>query len=211
MNESAIRMEEQIISLFADRETQVYYGWILKKMRTHFLVCPLYYKLSEKNLLDIIQKCEKISAQSGRECVFRIVEHTNYSLRAVLKDIGCELRKCGIVSELSLGDYEGSFAGKKKEYCKKLFLKKKTDGENIEYVLEENDRIVGIRSQGILFLQDVDLSDSLLLEDILQFSRINGITKILLDVPEKEELPERYRRAGFGRNYTYCCYQRRII
>ena len=195
MNESAIRLEEQIISLFADRETQVYHGWILKKMRTHFLVFPLYYKLSEKNLLDIIRKCEKISAQSGRECVFRIVEHTNYHLKAVLKDIGYELRKCGIVSELRLGDYKNSFAGKKKVFCRKLFLKKRTDGENIEYVMDENDRIVGIRSQEILFLPDADLSDCLPLEDILQFSMIHGITKILAERVNSDTIQ--------NDNYTY--------
>lgn len=211
MNESAIRLEEQIISLFADRETQVYHGWILKKMRTQFLVCPLYYKLSEKNLLDVIRECEKISAQSGRECVFRIVEHTNYHLRAVLKDIGYEVRKCGIVSELSLGNHKSSFAGKKKDDCRKLYLKKRTDGENIEYVMDGNDRMVGIRSRGNLFLPDADLSNCLPLEDILQFSMIHGITKIWMDVLEKEELPEQYRRVGFGREYAYSCYQKRTI
>ena len=208
MNESAIRLEEQIINLFADKETQVSHGWILKKMKTHFLVCPLYYKLSEKNLLDIIHKCEEISSQSGRKCVFRIVEHTNYHLRAVLTDMGYESRNCGIVGEMRLSDDKCRAAGKQKESCKSLFLKKEIDGEHIEYVMGENDKMVGIKSQEILFLPNMNLSDCTLLESILQFSMINGITKILMDVPKKEELPESYKQAGFDQAYAYRCYQR---
>jgi len=34
MNEPAIRLEEQIISLFPGMETLVCHGWILKKMET---------------------------------------------------------------------------------------------------------------------------------------------------------------------------------
>lgn len=211
MNESVIRLEEQIINLFADRETQVSHGWILKKMKTHFLVCPLYYKLSEKNLLDIVRKCEEISCQSGRKCVFRIVEHTNYHLRSVLADMGYELQKSGIVSELCLPNDKSSFAGKQKEYSANLFFKKETDRENIEYVMEGNGRMVGIKSQGILFLQDINLSDDALLERIRQFSMIHGITKILVDVPEKEELHKQYKHVRVDRAYTYCCYQKGTI
>ena len=47
MNEPAIRTEEQIISLFPDRETQVCRGWVLKRMEGQLLVYPLYYKFSE--------------------------------------------------------------------------------------------------------------------------------------------------------------------
>lgn len=35
MNEPAIRMEEQIISLFPGMETLICHGWILKKMERH--------------------------------------------------------------------------------------------------------------------------------------------------------------------------------
>ena len=43
VNEPAIRAEEQIISLFPDRETQVCRGWVLKRMEEQLLVYPLYY------------------------------------------------------------------------------------------------------------------------------------------------------------------------
>ncbi len=46
---------------------------VLKKMGGQFLVYPLYYKFSEGNIPDNIQKCEEISRQSGKNCVFRIV------------------------------------------------------------------------------------------------------------------------------------------
>lgn len=36
MNEPAIRTEEQIISLFPDRETQICQGWIMKKWEAVF-------------------------------------------------------------------------------------------------------------------------------------------------------------------------------
>ena len=102
MNEPAIRLEEQIISLFPGMETLVCHGWILKKMEGQFLVYPLYYKFTEGNIPDNIQRCEEISRQGGRNCVFRIVEHTNYHLSGVLTDTGYTLWKCGVVCELCL-------------------------------------------------------------------------------------------------------------
>ena len=99
MNEPAIRVEEQIISLFPDRETIVYQGWVLKKMDRHLFVYPLYYEPSRGNIPDNIRKCEEISRQSGMDCVFRIVEHTNYYLCSLLTDNGYGLKKCGLVGE----------------------------------------------------------------------------------------------------------------
>ncbi len=49
---------------------------VLKKMGGQFLVYPLYYKFPEGNIPDNIRRCEEISRQSGKNCVFRIVEHT---------------------------------------------------------------------------------------------------------------------------------------
>ncbi len=115
MNEPAIRMEEQIISLFPGMETFVCQGWILKKMERHFLVYPLYYKFSEGNIPDNIQRCEEISRQSGKHCVFRIVKHTNYHLSGVLTDTGYTLWKCGVVCELCLTGSESCLNGEKKE------------------------------------------------------------------------------------------------
>lgn len=61
MNESAIMMEEQIISLFPGMEILVCQGWILKKMERQLWVYPLYYKYSEGNIPDNIRRCEEIS------------------------------------------------------------------------------------------------------------------------------------------------------
>ena len=50
MNEPAIKIEEQIVSLFPDRETFVCRGWILKKMDGYLVVYPLYYKFSASSM-----------------------------------------------------------------------------------------------------------------------------------------------------------------
>ncbi len=50
MNEPAIKIEEQIVSLFPDRETFVCRGWILKKMDGYLVVYPLYYKFSQGDI-----------------------------------------------------------------------------------------------------------------------------------------------------------------
>ncbi len=141
------------------------------------MVYPLYYKFSEGNIPDNIQRCEEISRQSGKRCVFRIVEHTNYQLSGVLTDTGYALWKCGVVCELCLTGSESCLSGEKK-------------------------------GQELLFLPDGNLSDDVAIEDILQFSIMNGIKKILADIPAKEELPEQYKRAGFNRVYLYRCYQK---
>ena len=108
MNEPAQRCEEQIISLFQDRETLVCQGWILKKMGGCLLVYPLYYKYSQGNIPDNIRKCEEISRQSGLDCVFRIVEHTNYYLGSILTDNGYMLKECGVVGEWNLTEDVGN-------------------------------------------------------------------------------------------------------
>lgn len=205
MNEPAIRLEEQIISLFPGMETLVCHGWILKKMEKHFCVYPLYYKFSEGNIPDNIQRCEEISRQGGKNCVFRIVEHTNYHLSSILTNTGYALWKCGVVCELCLSGSESCLSGEKKS---RLFLRKGADEETVEYIMPGADAVIGLKRQELLFLTDGNLPDDVTIEDILQFSIMNGIKKILADIPAKEELPEQYKRAGFNRAYLYRCYQK---
>lgn len=207
MNETAIRMEEQIISLFPGMETLICHGWILKKMERHFCVYPLYYKFSDGNIPDNIQRCEEISRQSGMGCVFRIVEHTNYHLSSILTDTGYALWKCGIVGELCLTDSESSVCCVEEGH-NRLSLRKGAGEGNVEYVMAEDGTVIGIKRQGLLFLPDGNLPEDVDLEDILQFSKIYGIKKILADIPETEELPEKYKQAGFIRIYLYRCYQK---
>ena len=208
MNETAIKMEEQIISLFPGMETLICHGWILKKMERHFCVYPLYYKFSDGNIPDNIQRCEEISRQSGMGCVFRIVEHTNYHLSGGLADTGYALWKCGVVCELCLTGSKSRLSGEKKGRDGKLFLRKGTDEEIMEYIMLEPDTVIGLKRQELLFLPNGNLPDDVAIEDILHFSIMNGIKKVLADIPAKKELPEQYKRAGFNRAYLYRCYQK---
>ena len=205
MNESAQRCEEQIISLFQDRETLVCQGWILKKMGGCLLIYPLYYKYSRGNIPDNIRKCEEVSRQSGLDCVFRIVEHTNYHLSSILTDNGYVLKECGVVGEWNLTEDTGNMYAPRKPQGS-LFLKNGTGGENTEYIMAGADMVIGIKRQELLFLPDGNLP-FVDIENILRFSVDNGVTRILADIPGKEELPEQYGRAGFHRAYQYRCYQ----
>ena len=64
MNEPAVRLEEQIISLFPALETEVYQGWILKQTSNQTIVYPLYGS-SDKNITKHIQACEEIIHQKS--------------------------------------------------------------------------------------------------------------------------------------------------
>lgn len=204
VNESVIRTEEQIISLFPDRETFICQGWVLKKMERQLLVYPLYYKFSQGNILDNIRKCEDISRQNRIDCAFRIVEHTNYYLSSVLMDSGYGVKEYGVVGEWSLTGDAGRLCAERNS----RHLKSVAAGEDAEYVMTETDKVVGIKRQGLLFLSDGNLPGADL-EDVLRFSVENGIIRMLADIPGKEELPEQYGWAGFRRAYLYRCYQKK--
>lgn len=203
MNEPAIRLEEQIISLFPHRETQVLKGWILKKMGGRLWVYPLYYKFSKETILDNIQKCEEISRQSKTECVFRLVEHTNYYLSSLLTDCGYGLKTWGVVGKWSLTGNTEKFPTERK-FKSRLTLKHGT-GEDGEYVMAGADTVIGIRRQKLFFLPDGNLPAADI-EDVLQFSLENGVTQILADLPGQRELPESYEHMGFCKAYLYSCY-----
>lgn len=207
MNESAVRLEEQIISLFPDRETLVCQGWILKKKGGQLFVHPLYCNLSQMNILDNIQKCEEISRQSSLDCTFRIIEHTNYHLSSVLTDNGYKVEKCCVVGRLYLMGTDRYLCDKKAQKCR-LFLKETAGMGMVEYVMAESGTRVGIKRQSLLFLPDGNLSDGVGLGEILQFVVENGITQVLADFPGREKLPEQYMQAGFSEAYLYRCYQK---
>lgn len=207
MNESAVRLEEQIISLFSEWETEICRGWILKKWGSHLWVYPLYGDCSQMNILDNIQKCEEISCQGSLNCMFRIVEYTNYYLSSVLADHGYRVEKCCVVGKLYLLE-KGSCLYKPEMQKCRLFLKQKKGMEMVEYVMAEPDITIGIKRQNFLFLPDGNLPDGIDLEEVLQFGVKSGITQILADIPGREELPEQYKRAGFSKAYLYRCYQK---
>ena len=170
------------------------------------MVYPLYYKYSQGNIPDNIRKCEEISHRSGLDCVFRIVEHTNYHLSSILTDNGYVLKECGVVGEWNITEDAGNLrvGGRMQD---SLFLKNGAEGENAEYVMTDSDTVIGIKRQELLFLPDGNFL-GVGIEDILLFSVDNGVTRILADIPGKEELPEQYGRAGFHRAYLYRCYQK---
>lgn len=203
MNEPAIRTEEQIISLFPDRETLICRGWVLKRMEGQLLVYPLYYKFSDGDIPENIRRCEEISRQCGAGCVFRIVEHTNYHLSSILTDSGYGLEKCGVVGECDLTGDAGKLCVKGK-MPDGLLLKNGNGGT--ECVME-GEAVIGIKRQGLLFLPDGNLPD-ISMEDILRFAAANGIVRILADIPGEEEMPEQYGRLGFCRAYLYRRYQK---
>ena len=146
MNEPAIRTEEQIISLFPDRETLICRGWVLKRMEGQLLVYPLYYKFSEGDIPENVRRCEEISRQCGAVCVFRIVEHTNYRLSSILTDNGYGMEKCGVVGEWNLTGDAGKLCMKRK-MPEGLFLKNGNGGT--EYVMV-GETTIGIKRQGLL-------------------------------------------------------------
>lgn len=62
MNEPAVRLEEQIISLFSNLETELYQGWVLKQTSRKTVVYPLYgASLSRQDIIDRIKMCKEIS------------------------------------------------------------------------------------------------------------------------------------------------------
>ena len=223
MNEPAIRTEEQIISLFPDRETLVCRGWVLKRVEGQLFVYPLYYRFSDGDIPENIRRCEEISRQCGAGCVFRIVEHTNYHLSSILTDSGYGLEKCGVVSEWNSDSRAASImnrwqisplvsiTGDAGELCVEgkmpdgLLLKNGNGGT--EYVMV-GETVIGIKRQGLLFLLDGNLPD-ISMEDILRFAVANGIVRILADISGRGELPEQYGRLGFHRAYLYRCYQKK--
>lgn len=203
VNEPAIRTEEQIISMFQDRETQICQGWILKKMGGCLWVYPLYYKFSQGNIQDNIRECEEISRQNRMGCVFRIVEHTNYHQSSILTDNGYGLKNCGVVGEWNMTENTGNFCFEENSQ----YLKSVAGGENAEYIMAGSDKVIGIKRQELLFLPDGNLS-CVGIEDILRFGVADRVTRILADIPGKKELPEQYGRLGFCRAYLYRCYQK---
>lgn len=66
----------------------------------------------------------------------------------------------------------------------------------MEYIIAESDRVIGIKRRELLFLPDGKLPDDVTLENILQFSQVNGMKKVLADIPETEKLPEEYEHLG---------------
>lgn len=86
MNEPAVKMEEQIINLFQEAETEVYEGWVLKTLGSRLIVFPLY-NVYPDNMDERIRACERLGNEKSAECMFRIAENTNFYLHSCLEKI----------------------------------------------------------------------------------------------------------------------------
>lgn len=65
MNEPAVKMEEQIINLFQEAETEVYEGWVLKTLGSRLIVFPLY-NVYPDNMDERIRACERLGNENRR-------------------------------------------------------------------------------------------------------------------------------------------------
>lgn len=210
MNEPSVRLEEQIISLFSNLETEIYQGWVLKDTSRHMVIFPLYSGfLSKREFIKRIKVCEEISRQKSLNCEFRIVENTNYFLTSILEEIGYKMQYCGAVVECCLN--EAFFLSEKDKRIKServnILLDKRKRGNRVENIVTNSGFIVGVKCQGLLYLPNGKLSCGVKINDILLFAAGDRISKILVDIPENEKLISYYREAGFRKVYIYRCYQ----
>ena len=103
MNEPAVKLEEQIINLFSNTQTEIYDGWILKKFADRLLVLPLYNN-SPDCVEERIRACEQISRKKETGCVFRVVENTNFYLNSRLENQNYTMQNSSVIGELTLTD-----------------------------------------------------------------------------------------------------------
>ncbi|MCM1049654.1 MAG: hypothetical protein NC433_14655 [Clostridiales bacterium] len=189
MNELAVRLEEQIISLCSNIGTELYQGWVLKQDFNKIVIYPLYRTLSSKqDIVDCIKQCEEISRQKSLNCEFRIVEHTNYYLASILEDNG--YKQCGYIIV---------------ERC----VNERIDipAHNIGKTKQEEKMIIN-RTAGVLYLPNGRLSCESEIYDIFQFAVRNQISRILISIPDNEKALDYYRKMGFNKVYRYRCYQK---
>ncbi len=214
MNACAIRLEEQIISLFSQQETELYQGWILKKEEKYLCVYPLYSYYPDHNILQAIQRCEEIGQQNGLECLFRIAEYTNYHLASILLDQGYHIQKSCLVGEFQVEEtkHHSYPLGKKEKLSvtdvqetDALFFRQINQGM-AERIIAQSGVEIGFRQQELLFLPDGRYLESKRLEQILCFSQGNGISRIVVNLPGQEDLPKDYEELGCHKAYRYRCY-----
>lgn len=210
MNEPAVRLEEQIISLFSNLETELYQGWVLKQTSRKAVVYPLYgASLSKQDIIDRIKMCEEISRQKSLCCEFRIVEHTNYYLASLLEDNGYK-RHCHIIAEQYVNEwFDTPDHNKSKAGQERKMVLNKIEGTNVaEKVVTNNGSMIGIMRHELLYLPNGKLSCEVEIEDIFQFAAQNQVSRILVDIPDNEKLAASYRESGFHKAYLYRCYQK---
>jgi len=205
MSKEAIGLEEQIISLFPDLDTEVYKGCVLKQSGDLLMIYPLYCS-SDEYVLERMEHCERLGMQKGLSCCFHIVEHTNYHLSAVLTDKGCSQVLYGMVAELCLpqGEAPACFCRENVKCCARPSF----HGKDIEDIIGTDGAVIGKMRREFLFVLNGGLLSDADLKELLIFSSKNTVQKILVNLPNHKSLPENYKVLGFQKAYLYRCYQR---
>lgn len=242
MNEPILKLEEQIINLYQDTETQVYEGWILKSSGRRLVVFPLY-NVYPDSVDEHIRGCERIGEEKAVKCMFRIAENTNFYLHSRLEKNNYMRQECFVVGELHITEETtAQLKAKNLTETKKesntdngvgnipetaplpfpdcgLFLEKQKAGSIRENVfmmqMDENGnrgkcihRKVGVKQGKLLFIAQGAGTSRLRAEDVLEFSLMNGVERVLVDVPETIFLGGNFGEYGFRKAYTYCCYRK---
>lgn len=214
MNKLAVKLEEQIISLFSNLETELYQGWVLKQTSSKMIIYPLYGgSLTRQDISDHIKKCESVSRQKSLPCEFRIVEHTNYYLASILEDNGYKRHDYSI-AERYINNYAAPHHNPNliihnpKIHDPKIILTKTAEKNKTKKIIADDGSIVGIQRQELLYLPDGNLSCKLKINDIFQFAAENQISRILVNIRENETLSAHYQKSGFRKLYLYHCYQK---
>lgn len=170
MNEPAVKMEEQIINLFQEAETEVYEGWVLKTLGSRLIVFPLY-NVYPDNMDERIRACERLGNEKSAECMFRIAENTNFYLHSRLEKNRYILRERSIVGDLSItGETAARFdMNSRREDRSDIIIESKTAGrmENAPEIdiepghqLPSEGRLVlekaedGLRTEPVYMLQN---------------------------------------------------------
>ncbi len=220
MNEQAIRTEETLTNLIARAETILYDGWVLKVIAEYMIVYPLYSKSSD-NMQERIQMCEQLGKENGATCIFRIPQYTNYFLKSRLLDNGYR----ATIGALNLKDTCLDMLNGESDVSKKVILEKNdygvTDavhipqklicGECISISENTNIKQVGIKQGDHLLINNGLALKQSDLFSILQFAKGQAISRVLVCIPDHEDLPNIYEQLGFEKAYIYTCYHKEDI
>ncbi len=222
MNEAAVEIEEQIVSLFPEQETAVCGGWILKTYAKQLWVHPLY-RILDGDIDERIRICEKIGSYRATKYVFRIAENTNYYLRSRLtEEYNYYFKGYATVGELNLTDkILAKITKDKQKMCIPeipVIQRKISDSGvgRIELAMSDEEIVQGIpdnKAVGRIWIDTLFLFDASLLSDsvlwnVLQFAVDNRIRKILINLAGCDSFPEMYGEYGFQKLYSCYCYEK---
>lgn len=223
MKHTAVRLEEHLLNLFPDAETEIYEGWIMKKLGSRLYVCPLY-NTSFDHIDERIRHCEEISRRKNAHCIFRVIEQTNYYLNSRLEKCSYGIQNQATVATLPVTEelcsrlpvqdgagHSGSLElvpspdGKHNETVVVSRVCKNAQSSDQELCHRKN---LGIKRGSLLFLFDGNNCGPSELAEILHVCLPNQITMVIADFPGCKCVPELYLQYGFQPAYTYFYFQK---